>query len=125
MSGGLGSLFEAVKNNDIDVVKKLIEKGADINMQNKHNKNTTSSLSAVFNHAASGAPGPAPQFVPPDPSTLPKQPRFDPDKVEMKTKRKVTAPKTAKWRKKGRGAQPDAKSKQGKDRRGGGKPPGA
>lgn len=82
------------------------------------------SLSGVFNHAASGAGGPAPQFQPP-PSGPPAPRVFDPDKVEMKTKRKITAPRTAQWRKKGRGGHPDAKSKRGKDRKGGGKPPGA
>lgn len=84
----------------------------------KKYSNPSTSLKDVFNHVAKGKRGPAPRFVPPAPQA------FDPADIEMKTKRRITAPKTAKWRKKGRGAKPDAKSKQGKDRRGGGKPPG-
>lgn len=113
------------KNNILKItfpdLENLENKNTSLLKQSKFNtfdNDPPTSLKDVFNHVAKGKRGPAPPFVPSAP------PVFDPDKVEMKTKRKLTAPKTAKWRKRGRGTLPDPKRKPGKDRRGGGKPPG-
>ncbi len=90
-AGGDVDLMDAVKNGNLDVVKKLLELGADINIPAAPSTPTPMPFTPI---PAPAAAAPAAGQSPP-----PKQ-KKNPVITKMATERDVAAPQTARFKKK-------------------------
>lgn len=92
-SSGNSLLMDAVKNSDVELVKKLIEQGADINIPPQPSP-------SPFTAPIPAMPGWAPVTVPDAPAAAAPVAQKKQTVTKMATERQVVAPATARFKKK-------------------------